>query len=81
MPGETDVIQLKDDTPIHCKSYPLLHGMREELLNEVNSLLEMGVVRPSMPIIMVKQKHGSNRVCVDFRKLNKIKMMFTKRHL
>ena len=37
----------------------------------------MGVVRPSMPpyaspIIMVKKKDGSNRVCVDFRKLNKI---------
>ena len=24
------------------------------------------------PIIMVKKKDGSNRVCVDFRKLNKI---------
>ena len=40
-------------------------------------MLEMGVVRPSMspyasPIIMVKKKDGSNRVCVDFRKLNKI---------
>ena len=37
----------------------------------------MGVVRPSMPpyaspIVMVKKKDGSNRVCVDFRKLNKI---------
>ena len=37
----------------------------------------MGVVRPSTspyasPIVMVKKKDGSNRVCVDFRKLNKI---------
>ena len=50
---------------------------REELQNEVDSMLEMGVVRPSKspyasPIVMVKKKDGSNRVCVDFRNLNKI---------
>ena len=81
MPGETDVIQhqirLSDDTPIRCKPYPLPYAMREELRNEVDTMLEMGVVRPSTspyasPIIMVKKKDGSNRVCVDFRKLNKI---------
>ena len=81
MPGETDVIQhrvkLTDDTPKHCKTYPLLYAMREELRNEVDSMLEMRVVRPSTspyasPIVMVKKKDGSNRVCVDFRKLNKI---------
>ena len=81
MPGETDVIQhqirLTDDTPIRCKPYPLPYAMREELRNEVDTMLEMGVVRPSTspyasPIVMVKKKDGSNRVCVDFQKLNKI---------
>ena len=47
--------------------------MREELRNEVDSVLEMGVVRPSTspytsPIVMVKK----NRVCVNLRKLKKI---------
>ena len=81
MPGETDVIQqqirLTDDTPIRCKPYPLPYAMREELRNEVDVMLEMGVVRPSTlpyasPIVIVKKKDGSNRVCVDFRKINKI---------
>ena len=81
MPGETNVIQhrvkLTDDTPICCKPYPLPYAMREELGNEVDSMLEMGVVRPSKstyasPLIMVKKKDGSNRVCMDFSKLNKI---------
>ena len=40
-------------------------------------MLEMRVVRPSTspyasPIVTVKKKDGSNRVCVDFRKLKKI---------
>ena len=74
MPGETDVIQhqikLTDDTPVRCKPYPLPYAMREELWNEVDTMLEMGVVRPSTspyasPIVMVKKLDGSNRVCVD----------------
>ena len=70
-------VKLTDDTPIRCKPYPLPYAMKEELWNEVDSMLEMGAVRPSTlpyasPIIMVKKKDGSNRVCVDFRKLNKI---------
>ena len=59
---ESDVIQhrvkLTDDTPICCKPYPLPYAMREELQNEVDS--------------MVKKKDGSNKVCIDFRKLSKI---------
>ena len=52
-------------------------ALRKELRNEVDSMLEMGVVRPSTspyvsPIVMVKKKDGSNRVCVDCRKLKKI---------
>ena len=80
MPGETDVIhhkvKLTDDTPIHCKPYPLPYAKKEELRNEVDSMLEMGVVRPSMSpytsnIGMFKKKDGPIKVCVD-RKLNKI---------
>ena len=52
MPGETDVIQhqirLTDDMPIRCKPYPLPYAMREELINEVDAMLEMAVVRSSM---------------------------------
>ena len=41
--------------------------MREELQNEVDSIREMGLVRPSMspyasPIVMVKKKDGSNKI-------------------
>ena len=40
-------------------------------------MVEMGVVRLSTspyasPIVMVKKKDGTNRACVDFRKLKRI---------
>ena len=61
---------------MHCKLYPMPYAKMEELWNEVDSMLEMGEMRPSTlpymsPRIMVKKKDGSNRVCVDFRKLKK----------
>ena len=67
---------MKDNTPIHCKPYPLPYAKREELWNEADIILEMGEMRPltspyASPSIMVKKKDGSNRLCVDFRKLNK----------
>ena len=51
--------------------------MREELRNAVDSILEKGVMRPSTspdgsPFVIINQKDGSNSVCVDFKKLNKI---------
>ena len=36
-------VKLADHTPIR-KPYPLLYALREELWNEVDSILEMGVM-------------------------------------
>ena len=71
IPGETDVIQHSEadnDTPIRYYPYKR-YAMSEELQNEVNSMLEIGVVRPSTspytsPIVMFKKKDDSNRVCL-----------------
>ena len=70
MTGETDVIKhrvkLTDDRAICCKPYSLPYAMREELQNKVDSMLVMGVVRPSKShyaIVLFEKKDGSNRVC------------------
>ena len=78
MSGETNVIQHRVKlTPLRCKPYHLPYAMREELRNEEDSMLKMGVVRPSTspnasPIVIVKKKDGSNRACIDLKKLSKI---------
>ena len=40
-------------------------------------MLDLGIIRTSAlpyasPIVIVKKKDGSNRICVDYRKLNKV---------
>ena len=44
---------------------------------ELDAMLASGVIEPSTasyasPILVVKKHDSSNRICIDFRKLNKI---------
>nr|GFC40334.1 putative reverse transcriptase domain-containing protein [Tanacetum cinerariifolium] len=49
----------------------------KELKDRLQELLERGFIRPSVspcgaPVLFVKKKDGSMRLCIDYRKLNKI---------
>ena len=78
--GKSNVIQhqitLTDSTPIRSKPYPLPYVIKENLKTKVQKMLDLGIIRTSAssyasPIVIVK-KDGSNRICVDYRKLNKV---------
>jgi len=80
-PGLTNIeecsIQLKDHimTPIRSKPYPLPPSVQDEINTEVDRMVEMDVIEPTTseylsPVVLVKKKDGSNRFCVDFRRLN-----------
>jgi len=80
-PGTTNLVQyhinLTSDEPVTSKPYPVLYSMRESLKKDIDDMLKMGVIRESnspyaSPVVVVKKKDGSNRVCVDYRKLNKL---------
>lgn len=69
-------IDLKDDTPVKVRPYPIPHSCRDILKKEIDSMLEMGVIRESTsaynsPIFLIKKKCGSPRPIVDFRQVNK----------
>ena len=49
----------------------------KELTEQLKDLLEKGFIRPSIspwgaPVLFVKKKNGSLRMCIDYRQLNKV---------
>ena len=61
--------------PIKQKAYRLPLTKRAIVEEEVEKMLDLGVIRPSQspyasPITLVNKKDGTVRFCVDFRRLN-----------
>ena len=58
--------------PINVRPYRHPPNQKAAIEAMVKELLESGVIRPSQssfssPIVMVKKKYGSWRMCVDYR--------------
>jgi hypothetical protein len=78
-PERSQVHQIKlfpGQGPVNVRPYKYPHHQKEEIERQVAELLAVGVIRPSRsafssPVILVKKKDNSWRMCVDYRALNK----------
>ena len=79
LPGSTDLavhrIQQTSDHPVMSKPYAIPLHMKSELKNDIRDMLKMNIIWASessyaSPVVLVRKPDGTNRLCVDYRKLN-----------
>ena len=70
------IIKTKDNTPVYVRPYRAPHSKKVIIQDEVQRLLDNGVISPSMspysaPCLLVLKKNGEHRLVIDYRALNK----------
>ncbi|GKE05979.1 putative reverse transcriptase domain-containing protein, partial [Tanacetum coccineum] len=76
-PVEFQIDLIPGATPVARALYRLAPSEMKELSEQLQELSDKGFIRPSSspwgaPVLFVKKKDGSFRMCIDYRELNKL---------
>ena len=81
LPGTTNLtehrIRLTADIPVRCKPYFVPYSVRKSLQEGIQRMIDMDVIRPSespysSPVVVVRKRDETNRICIEYRRLNRI---------
>ena len=70
-------INTVDETPVKSRPYRVPYAQQETVNQMIDDMLTHKIISKSnspwaSPVVIIKKKDGSNRFCVDYRKLNAI---------
>ena len=73
----THQINVQGHSPLKSRPYRVAESERGIIESHINKMMEANVIQPSTspwssPVVLVKNKDGTDRFCIDFRNLNKI---------
>ncbi|GJW81031.1 putative reverse transcriptase domain-containing protein [Tanacetum coccineum] len=73
----SELLIIRGAVPVARAPYRLAPLEMQELSNQLQELEDRGFIRPSTspwgaPVLFVKKKDGSFRLCIDYRELNKL---------
>lgn len=69
-------IIVRDEEPVYQRPRRLSASEKEIVNKQIDAWLKAGIIRPSLseyasPIVLVKKKNGTTRLCVNYRQINK----------
>ncbi|GJZ72141.1 putative reverse transcriptase domain-containing protein [Tanacetum coccineum] len=76
-PVEFQIDLIPGTAPVARAPYRLASSEMKELSEQLQELFDKGFIRPSSspwgaPVLFIKKKDGSFRMCIDYRELNKL---------
>ena len=71
----THKINLRDEQPVKQRARRIPPALYDEVRQQLRDMLNSGVIRESSspwssPLVLVRKKDGTTRICVDYRRLN-----------